>query len=99
MACAATLRLSAAAAHDRRLSEPDLWAERWAEVERRIDLPLHGLRELTDLRAALDRLERELVASARGNWSTWEEIGGALGISRQAAHARHGPFVKRKGGV
>jgi hypothetical protein len=72
MACAATLRLSAAAAHDRRLSEPDLWAERWAEVERRIDLPLHGLRELTDLRAALDRLERELVASARGNWSTWE---------------------------
>jgi hypothetical protein len=39
------------------------------------------------------------VAFARGNWSTWEQIGGALGISRQAAHARHGPFVKRKGGV
>jgi hypothetical protein len=67
MSSVANLQLSAPAAHDRRVSEPDLWAERWAEVERRIDLPLHGLRELTDLRAALDRLERELVASARGN--------------------------------
>jgi len=99
MSRAATLRLSAAAAHDLRVSEADPWAERWAEVERRIDLPLHGLRELAELRAALDRVERELAVSARGNWSTWEEIGGALGISRQAAHARHGPFVKRKGGV
>jgi hypothetical protein len=79
--------------------EADSWQRRWEEFERRIDLPLRGLRELAELRQILDRLERELVATARVNWSTWEEIGSALGISRQAAHARHGPFVKRKGGV
>jgi hypothetical protein len=83
---------------DRLVSEPDQWERAWHEIGRRIDLPLHGLREVTELRRTLDRVERELVAAARHNWSSWEEIGGALGISRQAAHARHGPFVKRNGG-
>ena len=53
---------------------------------------------MTELRQTLERVEREFVAAARRNGSSWEEIGGALGISRQAAYARHGPFVKRKGG-
>jgi hypothetical protein len=79
--------------------ETDLWGRSWEEIGRTIDLPLRALREVTELRETLDRLERELVISARGNWSTWEEIGRALGISRQAAHACHGPFVKRTGGV
>jgi len=52
-------------------------------------LPLRGLEELAELRATLQRAERMLVRAARGNWSTWEEIGGALGISRQAAQRRH----------
>ena len=80
------------------VSEPDRWEREWREIGRRIELPLQGLRELTELRRTLALVERELVAAARRNWSSWEEIGGALGISRQAAHARHGPFVKRKGG-
>jgi hypothetical protein len=81
------------------VSEPDRWEREWNEIGRRIELPLQGLREVTELRRTLDHVERELVAAARRNWSSWEEIGGALGISRQAAHGRHGPFVKRTGGV
>jgi hypothetical protein len=87
------------AVHDRPVVEAHLWGRSWEEIGRTIDLPLRGLRELTEVRQTLDRLERELVTAARRNSSTWEEIGGALGISRQAAHARHGPFVKRTGGV
>ena len=75
-----------------------LWGRSWEEIARGIDLPLRGLREVTALRQTLDRLERELVVAARRNGSTWQEVGGALGISRQAAHARHRPFVKRAGG-
>jgi hypothetical protein len=78
--------------------EAHLWGRSWEEIGRTIDLPLRGLREVTELRRTLDCLERELVTAARRNRSTWEEIGGALGISRQAAHARHRPFVKRTGG-
>jgi hypothetical protein len=80
------------------VTEPGQWERKWDEIGRRIELPLQGLREVTELRRTLGRVERELVAAARHNWSSWEEIGAALGISRQAAHARHGPFVKRKGG-
>ena len=80
------------------MGDPDRWEQEWHEIGRRIELPLQGLREITELRRTLDRVERELVAAARRNWSSWEEIGAALGISRQAAYARHGPFVKRKGG-
>jgi len=70
-----------------------LWEERWRELERRFELPLRGLRELNEVRATLDRVERELVVVARRNHSSWEEIGGALGISQQAARARHRPFA------
>lgn len=64
-----------------------------------IERPLDALQDLTDLRAAFDRLERLLVAEARrGKW-TWEEIGGALGVSRQAAHRRHARAVNRSSGV
>ena len=81
------------------MGEPDAWEREWQEIGRRIELPLQGLREVRELRRTLDCVERELVAAARRNWSSWEEIGSALAISRQAAHARHGHFVKRKGGV
>jgi hypothetical protein len=56
------------------------------------------LREVTELRQSLNRLELELVIAARRNRLTWAEIGDALGISRQAAYARHRPFVKRTDG-
>ena len=70
----------------------------WAEFGRTIQLPLEGLRRLKELRETLDRIERELVVSARRNSWSWQEIGDALGLSRQAVHARHRPFVKRTPG-
>ena len=68
------------------------------ELGRRFDLPLQGLQQLNELRATLDRIERELVLTARDNLSSWAEIGDALGISRQAARARHRPSVNRAAG-
>jgi Ser/Thr protein kinase RdoA (MazF antagonist) len=65
---------------------------------RRVRLPLEGLEELRALRATLDRLERVLVAEARSHASTWEEIGAALSVSRQAVHRRHRPSVNRRSG-
>lgn len=52
--------------------------------------PGEGLRAVVELRGALDDLEARHVdgAVARG-WS-WAQIGRSLGISRQAAHHRHG---------
>jgi len=74
------------------------WEEFRLELGRRFELPLRGLRELNELRGTLDRVERELVLTARDNLSSWAEIGDALGISRQAARARHRPSVNRAAG-
>ena len=52
--------------------------------------PAVGLRAVTALRRLADDLEASLVQSARlAGWS-WQEIGDALGVSRQAAHKKHG---------
>ena len=64
-------------------------AEERAHHRRRMERPLEALATLTELRGTLDRVERRLVAEARHVQSTWEEIGAALGVSRQAAHRRH----------
>ena len=47
--------------------------------------PLDALRELADGEAELDRLRRAAVRSARGAGATWEQIGDALGMTRQSA--------------
>jgi len=52
------------------------------------DIALQGLRYVTELRAVLDRIEGELAQLARP-WASWEEIGSALGVTRQAAYRRH----------
>jgi hypothetical protein len=54
----------------------------------RSDATEQALRAL-DLRPALRRLEEELVVRARLDGLTWEEIAGALGMSRQGAMRRH----------
>jgi hypothetical protein len=70
----------------------------WEAIRRQIELPLRGLREITAVRAVLQDVERGLVLHARRTGASWEEIGDALALSRQAVYARHRPFVKRAGG-
>ncbi len=47
-----------------------------------------SLAEVSELRRIVDRVELELVLLARRQGFTWAEIGGALGVSAQAAHRR-----------
>jgi hypothetical protein len=54
------------------------------------DDPAVGLRAVVALRRLADQVEATHVAAARrGGWS-WEQIGDALGVSRQAVHKKHG---------
>lgn len=55
--------------------------------------PLGSLRELTIAREALGAFERFLVRQARRDAATWDAIGAALRVSRQAAHRRHTAHV------
>ena len=65
----------------------------------RMERPLEGLERITEVRLTLARIERILVREARLNFQSWEQIGAALGISRQAAHRRHRRFVSRPSGL
>jgi hypothetical protein len=47
--------------------------------------PLDALRELARTEVELDELRRQQVAAARAAGATWEQVGEALGISRQSA--------------
>ncbi len=47
--------------------------------------PLDALRELARGETELERLCRDRIASARAAGATWEQIGSALGMTRQAA--------------
>lgn len=52
--------------------------------------PLPRLRELTD---RIHQIEREIsveVRRARLDGYSWQQIAGALGVSRQAAHKKYG---------
>lgn len=57
------------------------------------DDALGNLRLLTEAREALDAFEPFLVREARRSVATWDAIGEALGVSRQAAHRRHAAHV------
>jgi hypothetical protein len=52
--------------------------------------PENGLQAVVVLRRLADRLERTHVKSARAQGWTWQQIGDALGVSRQAVHKKHG---------
>lgn len=51
--------------------------------------PQVGLRAVAALRRLAERLEALQVDSARRQGWSWDEIGAALGVSRQAVHKKH----------
>ncbi len=56
--------------------------------------PLGALRAARAVRESLLTWEAHLARTALGNGETWETIGAALGISRQAAWERLGRVIK-----
>lgn len=52
--------------------------------------PAVGLRTVAALHRLAERVEAASVARARADGWSWEQIGDALGVSRQSAHAKHG---------
>jgi hypothetical protein len=47
--------------------------------------PLVALRVLADSEAEIDRIRRDCVRAARAAGASWQQIGDALGVSRQSA--------------
>jgi hypothetical protein len=60
--------------------------------------PAVGLAAVASLRELLERLEALQVARARERGWSWQEIGAALGVSKQAAHKKHGEPRRLGGG-
>lgn len=49
-----------------------------------------GLRAALALRRLAERVEAAQVAVARRQGWSWQQIGDALGVTRQSVHAKHG---------
>jgi hypothetical protein len=58
--------------------------------------PRVGLRAVAALRRLLARLEDAHVANARTQGMSWQEIADALGVTRQAVHAKHAARKRRQ---
>ncbi|MGD0453525.1 MAG: helix-turn-helix domain-containing protein [Solirubrobacteraceae bacterium] len=54
------------------------------------DDPSVGLRAALALRRLAERVEASQVAAARHQGWSWQQIGDALGVTRQSVHAKHG---------
>ena len=54
------------------------------------DDPAVGLRAVGALRRLAEQVEAVNVRRARDRGWSWEQIGDALGVSRQSAHAKYG---------
>jgi hypothetical protein len=54
------------------------------------DDPIAALRSVAAERTELEREEEVLVRRARNRGLTWAAIAGALGVSKQAVHQKHG---------
>ena len=57
------------------------------------DDPAQGLRAALALHRIAERVEARQVAVARGQGWSWQQIGDALGITRQSVHAKYGKWV------
>jgi hypothetical protein len=55
--------------------------------------PARGLRAALALHRIAERVEARQVAVARGQGWSWQQIGDALGITRQSVHAKYGKWV------
>jgi hypothetical protein len=55
--------------------------------------PALGLRAALALQRIAERVEANQVAVARGQGWSWQQIGDALGITRQSVHAKYGKWV------
>ena len=53
------------------------------------DDPAIGLRASLALHRLAERVEANQVASARAKGWSWQQIGDALGVTRQSVHAKH----------
>lgn len=58
------------------------------------DDPEVTLRAVVALRRLAEQVESAAVATARSRDWTWEEIGDALGVSRQSVHVKYGKKEK-----
>ena len=54
------------------------------------DDPSVGLRAVGALRRLAEQVEANSVRLARARGWSWEQIGDALGVSRQSVHAKYG---------
>jgi hypothetical protein len=52
--------------------------------------PATGLRAVSALHRLAERVEAMHVAEARRAGWSWEQIGDALGVTRQSVHAKYG---------
>lgn len=52
--------------------------------------PATGLRAVGALHRLAEQVEATHVAAARNAGWSWEQIGDALGVSRQSVHAKYG---------
>jgi hypothetical protein len=52
--------------------------------------PAVGLRAVLALRRLAERVEARQVALAREQGWSWQQIGDALGVTRQSIHTKHG---------
>jgi hypothetical protein len=52
--------------------------------------PAVGLRAVLALRRLAERVEAQQVALAREQGWSWQQIGDALGITRQSIHTKYG---------
>jgi hypothetical protein len=64
----------------------------WEDVSTKVAEtdPAVSLRAVGALHRLAERLESASVAHARRQGWTWEQIGDALGMSRQSVHAKYG---------
>lgn len=54
------------------------------------DDPAAGLRAVGALHRLAEQIEARSVRAARQRGWSWEQIGDALGVSRQSVHAKYG---------